>query len=127
MKIFYLFILLVMTSCGGVGTEPKSKNDGGGDGKGGSLEQQIAANKGCGEDVKAMIEKVAESCAANMSVTLDRKICIKDAKDLNAKHPDFVCTLESGRLVDVEYIQTNYIKKNETDIEKLKKSGIFED
>jgi|GEM_PF-3346026 len=123
--VLALPILLILTSCGGVGTEPTSaKSD---DADKVKLEQELAKNKGCSEDVKDLIEAVAELCASDMNVDINRTLCLVKARGLVSKHPDFVCSLESGLLVDSDYIQENFIDKVETQKDKLKNSGIFDD
>jgi len=109
MKKVLLSFLLVLTACGGVGTERVSDDE-----KTDPDGINVSADQSCSEDVKLMIEGVGELCAANMNVDVDRNFCLVKAKELNRKHPDFVCTLEDGQLIDSDYIQENFISKIET-------------
>lgn len=86
----------------------------------------MSQDRGCSEDVKGLIEKVAELCAANMNVDVNRTLCLVEARSLRSKHPDFVCTLENNQLVDSDFIQENFITKIETQKDKLENSGIFD-
>lgn len=120
-------MLLILTACGGVGTETVKGDKSGGPASGTELEKGLADDKSCTEEVKVSIEKVTELCAANMNVDLDRTLCLAEARVLRSKHPDFVCTLKGGDLIDADYILENFITKIETQKDKLKDSGIFDD
>ena len=67
---------------------------------------------GCTDEVETSISAIAQLCAANMNVDVNKSLCLLQAKSLVSEHPDFVCSLESGQLVDADYIQENFISSN---------------
>jgi len=102
---------MVLTSCGGVGTEHRGRT-----GETATetvheqtLDQKIKDNAGCAETVREALKNVAVLCAADLNVDLNRSLCLAEARQLRSDHPNFVCTLENGQLVDSDYINEHFI------------------
>ena len=118
-----LCILLCLTACGGVGTERRDK----GPKTAAQIQAEIVKNKSCPDAVEVSLEGIAETCAADLNVDLNRLDCITDAQSFIGENPSFVCALEDGTIIDADYVEKNFISGVQTERDKIEATGIFDD